>query len=32
MNSAEKEDVIYRMKRQLEEMTELPISKESFFS
>lgn len=32
MNSQEKEDVIYKMKKQLEEMNELPISKESFFS
>ena len=32
MNSQEKEDVIFRMKKQLEEFNELPINKESFFS
>ena len=32
MNSKEKEDMIFRMKKQLEELNELPINKESFFS
>lgn len=32
MNSEEKELMIYQMKRELEEMSELPIQNESFFS
>lgn len=32
MNSEEKELMIYQMKRELEEMSELPIQDESFFS
>jgi len=32
MNSKEREEILYKMKRNLEEMAELPIENESFFS
>jgi hypothetical protein len=32
MNSKEREEVIYKMKKQLEVLSELPIQNESFFS
>jgi hypothetical protein len=32
MNSKEKEEIIFKMKKQLETMAELPISNDSFFS
>ena len=32
MNSKEREELLYKMKRNLEEMAELPIENESFYS
>jgi len=32
MNSKEKEEVIFRMKKNLENLSELPLHNESFFS
>ena len=32
MSSKEREEILYKMKRNLEEMAELPIENESFFS